>query len=506
MSILLICVNNLLDAQTTFQKIYGDTLTTMSVSKPTSDGGSVLLVYEQYNHNNVLIRLNSFGDTSWIKRYGVNHSVPLDIEVSTDGGYIMSAGKYDIQTDTVYIMKTDSTGNLLWSNLYGMGGFASATGGGTTIQKTSNGGCIVATTLDSSIGISTRDFGLIKINSAGNVTWAKRIHTPYNDFPECITQTSDGGYVLVGSSGSYGAAPSEGYMVKVDSLGNLLWNKAFVSPSLDVIQSVEATMDGGVVFPFLGYFIKVNANGNIAWIKSLSVSGSRRASCIHIVQTPDTGYVITGNMVDTLTARKCIFVSKVDQNGNIVWSKSYDNNNFNLSDAVSVRMTADGGYQVCGSILLTGLLNNLTYLIKTDANGNTSCGGVNESMSFSNGNLTETTYPTYVSSYTPLQTPLNTNVDNQVIKLGNACALGINEQFIKSSIAIYPNPFTTEFTITPTSSNGELAFLDMSGKEIYRQKAKEGNTTMNTSLLIPGFYILRYNEKNRIANFKLIKY
>ena len=160
-------------------------------------------------------------------------------------------------------MKTDSNGNKVWGKFFGGPYWDVA----RSVQQTSDGGYIIAGST-MSYGAGAYDFWLVKTDSNGNKIWDKTFGGPYWDVARSVQQTSDGGYILAGFTMSYGAGPhSDAWLVKTDSNGNEEWNKTFGGPEEDAACSVQQTSDGGYIVA--GWTESKGAGGGDAWVIKL---------------------------------------------------------------------------------------------------------------------------------------------------------------------------------------------------------------------------------------------
>jgi uncharacterized protein (DUF2147 family) len=113
-----------------------------------------------------------------------------------------------------------------------------------SIQQTSDGGYIVAGFSYSSS--SSLDFLIIKLNSSGNIQWAKTIGGTNSDYTYSIQQTSDGGYIVAGYSYSF-SSYSDSLIIKLNSSGNIQWAKTIGGTNSDGVYSIQQTSDGGYI-------------------------------------------------------------------------------------------------------------------------------------------------------------------------------------------------------------------------------------------------------------------
>ncbi|HKR04971.1 MAG TPA: T9SS type A sorting domain-containing protein [Bacteroidia bacterium] len=235
---------------------------------------------------------------------------------------------------------------------------------GSCLKPTYDGGYIIAGSTNIPGGFNA-EICLIKTDVNGDTLWTKTFGGPNGDYGYSVEQTTDSGYIVLGNM-EINAGNVDGYLVKTNAAGNLLWSKNFGGTGFDNATSVHQTIDGGYIvtgqFFVTGAYaqlIKFNASGNILWAKELVSSGGAR----DVQQTTDSGYVITG------TDYSDIFLMKTDAAGNFTWSKSYDGTY--IDRGVSVQQTTDGGYIITGNIYDGATNYHYAHLIKTDANGDT---------------------------------------------------------------------------------------------------------------------------------------
>jgi putative pyrroloquinoline-quinone binding quinoprotein len=269
----------------------------------------------------------AWGEYYWMKTFGgVANNKAASVQQTKDGGYILtgsylSPGKGQL----VYLLKTDTNGNELWSRTFeGTGDDC-----GSSVQQTNDGGYIVA----GSWGRGDPSIILIKTDSDGNELW---MNTFGNGYGTSVQQTDDGGYILAGARYIDLPAPFgvdyDVLLIKTDADGNELWRETWGETNDDFGRSVQQTKDGGYIIAGT-FLIKTDANGNELWIKNI---GGRS-----VQQTTDGGYIIAGK---TGTVGKySLYLIKIDVDGNEVWSKTWPGWGW------SVRQTIDGGYIVAGT-------------------------------------------------------------------------------------------------------------------------------------------------------------
>ncbi len=261
---------------------------------------------------------------------GTNGDVAYSIHQTTDGGYIVAGlsnsndgdvsgnhGSYDY-----WLVKLNSTGTIEWQKSLG----GTRDDWGQSIQQTTDGGYIVAGSSESIDGdvtghhgsINISDYWVVKLNSTGTIQWQKSLGGTYDDFAYSIQQTTDGGYIVAGNSYS---------------------------------NDGDVTGHHGSAGGYYDYWVvKLNSTGTIEWQKSLGGTFSDEANSIQ--QTTDGGYIvaggslsINGDVTGNHGGDDC-WVVKLNSTGTIQWQKSLGGTNWDM--AHSIQQTTEGGYIVAG--------------------------------------------------------------------------------------------------------------------------------------------------------------
>jgi uncharacterized delta-60 repeat protein len=342
----------------------------------TSDGGYVITGktwrFGAGSSDVFVIKLDSSGNPSWAKTIGgTDYDGGSSIQQTSDGGYVITGSTDSFGEDDVFVIKLDSSGNLSWAKTVG----GTENDYGSSIQQTSDGGYVI-TGYTYSFGAGENDVFVIKLDSSGNLSWAKTIGGKWGDSGNSIHQTSDGGYIITGSTFSLGAGENDVFVIKLDSSGNLSWAKTIGGASYDWSSSIHQTSDGGYVIT--GYtnsfgagdwdvfVIKLDSSGNLSWAKTMGGTNYDVGYSIH--QTSDGGYIITGYTNSFGAEYNDVFVIKLDSSGNLSWAKTIVRGSPDYG--YSIHQTSDGGYIITGSTEFHGSGYGYGFVIKLDSSGN----------------------------------------------------------------------------------------------------------------------------------------
>jgi DNA-binding beta-propeller fold protein YncE len=337
----------------------------------TADGGYALAGHTDLTNVTVpnssawLIKTDSTGNLLWNRTYltGLYFTDSFSLNRTSDGGYFIACGiSIDGSIFMPSIIKTDSNGNKLWNKTYGgIGNVYSV----SAIQTTDGGYALVGTTDDSNAW-------LVKTDSNGNMLWDKTYGGNYLDGADSIVQTVDGGYTIAGYSSPSGNIV-EPWIFRTDSNGNILWSKTYQEATITSSNRLIQTADGGYAlagsvghnpyinssFGIYGSLLKTDANGNKQW--NQTYGGIGYIGVFSLSQTQDGGFAILGNLNATFGG----VLVRTDSTGTVLWSLS-DMDSFQSKRIRAMILTNDGGYAFSG-LVMTGEWTNSygAFLAKT---------------------------------------------------------------------------------------------------------------------------------------------
>ena len=280
-----------------------------------------------------VVKLNSGGDVVWENTInGSTFDELTSLSQTSDGGYIIGAYSQSVnsmdKTETCFggydywIIKLNAAGNIQWQNTIG----GNQDDRLQAIKQTSDGGYIIAGESSSGISVDkteinygSNDYWVVKLNSLGIITWQNTIGGSASDYLIDIVQSSDGGFVLGGYSSSpisgektvAGYGVTDYWVIKIDALGNILWQKSFGGTSHDYITSINATEENNYIIggysssslngskseKLLGqtdyWIILIDDDGNAIWQNTIGAKNDDELKCI--TTTPDGGFILGGN-------------------------------------------------------------------------------------------------------------------------------------------------------------------------------------------------------------------
>lgn len=346
-------------------------------AKQISDGGYIIVGKTRsfgVGETDVwIIRTNSNGDTLWTKTYGgISWEEGRSIQQTSDGGYIITGitCSYGAGGGDVYLIKTDLNGNTFWTKTYGR----DSSDCGYAVQQTSDGGYIIVGVTQPVTG-GWEDVYVIKTDSLGDSLWTKVYGGggTHRDGAYGVQQTSDGGYIIVGYTQSFSIGYADVWLLKTNSLGDTIWARTYGGVYYDEGRQVQQTSDGGYVIAGMTcsfgpgtphsnnvYVIKTDSLGDTLWTK---IFGTAYADYAYSIQeTSDKGYIIAGTAYQSGTSEFDVYIIKTDSLGNAVWTKMCGG----LSDDMgySVQQTSDGGYIIAGYTASFGVGGKDVYMIK----------------------------------------------------------------------------------------------------------------------------------------------
>jgi hypothetical protein len=314
-------------------------------------------------------------DTLWTRVYGGNgNEAGVAVQQTTDSGYVIvsSTTSFGVGIQDFYLLRTDANGDTIWTHTYG----TAAKDQAVSVRQTSDGGYIMAGINDPA-GTDSGNVYVIKTDAAGTVTWPRTFGGSYYDAGTCVRQTTDGGYIVAGATGTSFIDLANAYLLKLNSSGNQVWSHNYGGLGADFASAVEQTSDGGYILagftaPFLSligdvYLIKTNSAGTQTW--SRTFGGDSLDIALSVCLTSDGGYILAGVTKSFGAGGNDAYVIKTNSSGDSLWTRTYGGSGDDY--ASSIQRTADGNCIIAGGTSSFGVSGSAAYLIKINSSGDT---------------------------------------------------------------------------------------------------------------------------------------
>lgn len=319
-----------------------------------------------------LIRTDQRGVPYWTTTLGgSSYDQGNSLQQTTDGGFIIggySRSFGNILGDQLYLVKTDENGTQEWAK--GFGGDQEDRG--EEVIQTSDGGYLLIGSTKS-YGNGNNDIYIVKTNADGDQEWASTYGGNENDKGHSIVEVIGEGYVFTGSSHNPANNTVDVILTKISYGGDEIWSTFFGENEFDVGFSVLQTADQGfIIAASIGnssdaYLIKTNDTGVVEW--SQGYGGTAIDKAYDVVINHDGGYCFTG-ITETSSTNVELYLVRTDIDGNVIWEKTFGRDNIDIGNGIAA--LENGGFIVGGTFDLDPFFTTDAnhYLLKTDSLGN----------------------------------------------------------------------------------------------------------------------------------------
>lgn len=338
----------------------------------TMDGGFIVTGSTQKDSMNlsniVLLKLDAGGSEEWSFNFGEGfRGTGLSVLQTASGGYVLTGQIWIDRLGYTVIIKTDGDGTEEWNRLYGIDfngeplpSQLAKTGRYSQIGQMPSMGVEF-------YGASQANSNLLNSACSTGCLGYEAGHS--------VKQTTDGGYIIAGETASFGVGFVDVWLIKTDSEGLPEWFSVFGGRGIEIAYSVEQTTDGGYIVggstSSYGlahsndvWLIKTDAQGTELWSKTYGGKGWDVGHSVQ--QTNDGGFIIAGATTGPDDYNKDVLLIKIDARGNEKWFRNFDGDGFETGYAV--QQTVDGGYILAGTFSIA--YYNHIWLLKTDSEGN----------------------------------------------------------------------------------------------------------------------------------------
>jgi len=364
-------------AQQRWERTWGGGGDDFAESVQQTTDGSFIIVGESnsigYHCCVYLIKADAHGDTLWSRFYGGSQTYDgRCVRQTYEGGFIIAGGTWvsNRRSYDVLLIKTNSQGDTLWTKTYGDTGMDY----GWSVQQSRDSGYVIVGET-SSRGAGRGDVFLIKTDWRGDTLWTRAYGGAMQDRGFSVWQTWDGGYILVGDTRSFGDTLGDVYVIRTNPQGDTLWTKQLGGNRPDGATSIQQTRDGGYILTGgtesfakwrdAVYLVKLDSLGNVLWQRTYDGYDSERGSSVR--QTADDGYIIAGSTSSYGAGMFDIYLLRTDSLGDTTWTRTYGGDY--EDEGTSVSLAGDGGYIISGVTNSFGAGGFDFYVVKTDPYG-----------------------------------------------------------------------------------------------------------------------------------------
>ena len=454
----------------------------------TSDGGYIVAGYYNswsisgiYYSDITIIKLAPNGSIVWQRDYNDGgYDIAYFIRQTSDGGYIVvgtmnpAGGNTYVGTYGV-ILKLDPSGNLQWQKSYDYGFYYS-------VSQTSDSGYIVVG--NANLG-SAGSAIVLRLDPNGNIVWHKDFEGSSWDIANSVQQTSDGGYIVGGYTYSFGAGACDVWVLKLDSSGNITWQKTYGGAGHDYESSIQQTSDGGYIvtgdtnsFGAGGYdawVLKLDSGGSVIWQKTYGGTSDEWIESVQ--QTPDGGYIISGGTSSFGAGGYDAWSMKLDSGGSVIWQKTYGGPGAEYGGS-QIEQTSDGGYIVAGYTTSYGAGSGDFWILKLDGNGDVSQCGIDGASNTTTGSSGIAPVNSNATALSPANSGSGSLSPGSMTATVNA---------VCSSIAVNPSgTVSTGQTVTVNSDKGGInCTWDGSAQGGTCSSSISGGTSVTLTAILP---------------------
>ncbi|GAB4299803.1 MAG: hypothetical protein Kow0068_23230 [Marinilabiliales bacterium] len=485
--------------QNTFTKVINqsnnDGLQATSAAKVLN--GDFIIGANGNNNYGVLIKIDNLGNIIWNKKFEAasNYIKIKDLITTADSCYILTGEIANNGNNDAILIKTDTSGNIIWSESYSCG---------TSLEINT-----IIETLDSDLVIigNTNEaepkLFISRLGKDGNILWSKQFFQTGNKFyGKSITVTPDSNFVLIGNF-TDNQSISNPFLIKMNSSGNVFWTKTITNQYVNCGYDVISESDGFISHFYINTniaIVKYDYDGNELWSRyyygNYAFMSNNPIQRIH--KTHDHGYIIA-NGSDWNT-----FLFKIDSVGNAQWIRDLLLRGFETIE------TDNNELLTFGNGPLFALLKDLRYvhwnigLIQTDSLGySNDCNNSayiytdTDSLTYSSITLNSLSGG-YITTH-----QLTVSVDSIYSDKDCVDFAGNIDNTEQTSIEVFPNPAGKEITVKADIIK-QVEFMDSKGKILIKKDINSDEYAFDTGNYSKGVYYIRVISDKGIRIVKVI--
>jgi hypothetical protein len=397
--------NSLFSQSITWEKIYNGPGNNSDGFRSScqADGDNMYAVGYTFRTGNLssksvfVVKMNKYGDTIWTRVFGDSLRRPdaLAVTSSGDGGCVLTGGWWE-----AYTMKLSSSGEVNWQKFYG----------GTTVQlydikKTPDGGYIACGRYDD----ANFNGYILKIDSAGNLQWQRMYPAKFFRVFYSVEIAHDSGYVLVGYFRNFTGEKNRGFITKINTFGDTLWNKSFsIDTNTAATKIVKITngyiIGGNILWPTFPtytamYFYRVDINGDSLYAKIFY--GTKKEGFNDLKVINSNKFILSGYQDSAVTPS--IHNGKIwitDSTGMILKQKTLPSPDY--IELFSILPLTNGDIVIAGEADMNMNPFNDAYAVRLDSNLNYVPIGINNISNILPNKMM--LYPNYPNPFNPVTT------------------------------------------------------------------------------------------------------
>jgi PKD repeat protein len=393
-------------AQLTFYKTIGGPNTEVATDFEVHPNGGYIVCGQTLSYTSgasdmFLARLNAIGDTVWVRSYGgASSEFAYGVEILPNGQYwvVGKTASYSFGNFDYMIMRTDSLGNVLYWNEFG--GTGAEEGNSFLLHPVSGyfvGGWA------SSLGAGGSDFYVARFDGNNQLLWTRTFGGLAGETMNDMQLDTDGGLLLSGTTFTIGQGSADAFVIKTDSSGQMLWNRAYGAAGTDEIRSIMRLPGGGLLFAGQTkppgttaqdmMLVRTDSLGDTLWVKSYG--GANNDYVEHVSATSDGGFLLVGG-AGTVFSNDALLV-RVNANGDTLWTRRYGSTGQDY--LYKMKETPTGDFFGVGAASTGGAGTEDALFLRVDSAGNAGCRRVNYVVQVKRPTLVYTTGATVGGGY-----------------------------------------------------------------------------------------------------------
>ncbi|MEO0895392.1 MAG: caspase family protein [Bacteroidota bacterium] len=373
--VLIVLLPSFLQAQVRFTRFYGGPYNEHAIKALHCQDGDIVVAGTTYSFGKGksdvwVMKVDQFGEELWRKYLGTEGFDWVSGMIETrDGNYTLAGYRKhpDSTHNDGWVAQLNRYGELMWEHTFG-GKKADEI---KALIQTQDGGFALTGFTDSK-GKGKGDIWLVRLNAVGNLLWEKTYGGKYEERGLAITEGKDNS-LLIGGYGIYPESASDIVVLKIDRNGRGVWRKVNRDKGNSVIEAISYTSDGGILAAGRGYSTlnkgldgriwKLNGSGSVQWKKDF---GGRKTESFVDMEAVSGGFVLLGQQ-EKKESKRDLWMLKVNEGGDIIWEQSPVASQKDWAHGISP--SRDGGLLLAGATRSYGNGGSDMLVMKTNRRG-----------------------------------------------------------------------------------------------------------------------------------------